>query len=98
LPAAPPAEDFGGPGARFLRERARALTVPGWAEMRAPLLPLCRDERVEPHREPPLCGSVYHLVATADLDAYAARARSLAGPLRVVVSGPFPPYAFAEAP
>jgi hypothetical protein len=103
--APPPAmdgSDAGGPGTRYLAERARAQRAAAAIGELAPLRPVLdrfvTAERVERHDAPPLVASVYHLVprgagaeyATAVEDA----ARRLSG-MRVTVSGPWAAYAFA---
>ena len=102
---APPAETPiaapGGPGARYLAERARAHRSAGGDEL-APIRPVLdrfvAAERVERHHTPPLVASVYHLVARGGASAYAAAVERAARDLpdvRVTVSGPWAPYAFA---
>jgi hypothetical protein len=85
----------GGPGARWLR--ARSALPPEIAPIREHVLPLLEDERAESEGG---VVTLYHLVARADRRAYrAALARGLRALkcARVVVSGPWPVYAFAEA-
>jgi hypothetical protein len=89
-----------GPGARYLAERRRlhdATTAPELDPIRPLLDGLVTDERVQRHLTPPLLASVYHLVPRNRGARYRARvargARQLS-PLRVTVSGPWPPYAF----
>jgi hypothetical protein len=91
----------GGPGARYLARRAGeggAAGVPGLAGLLARLSPLVAGEIVERHDAAPLVASVYHLVARGTSDRYRnaldAAARDWPA-LRVVASGPWPPYAFA---
>ncbi|HZS41924.1 MAG TPA: GvpL/GvpF family gas vesicle protein [Polyangia bacterium] len=86
----------GASGTQYLEERARAAKMPELDFARAALGKWIQAERVERHATPPLVGSAYHLVARADVEAYAAAARQIAAAkFRVAVSGPFPPYAFA---
>ena len=93
-----------GPGARYLAERARAqraaAAVPELAPLRPALDRFVTAERVDRHDAPPLVASVYHLVVRGRAAAYTAAvedaARSLHG-VRVSVSGPLAPYAFAPA-
>lgn len=86
-------------GTQYLRARAdaaaRAREVPGFEPVRAAVRRWLRDERVE-RRGP--TASVYHLIPRAAAGPYqraAIRAAAAAG-LPVVVSGPWPAYAFAE--
>jgi hypothetical protein len=84
-----------GPGARWLG--ARSPIPPQIVPLCRAVAPLVKDERAEKARG---VASIYHLVARADRRAYrAALARAMhdiAG-AKVVVSGPWPAYAFAEA-
>lgn len=55
-----------------------------------------RERRIEPSEQPP-GAAVAHLVQTSDAPAYGARARELSSgyrPLRIIVTGPWPPYSF----
>jgi len=90
-----------GPGTRYLDARRASAgdprAIPEVARALDALAPLVRGERRERHERPPLLASVYHLVARESLDAYrtaVATAAREAG-LRVTISGPWPPYAFA---
>lgn len=89
-----------GPGARYLAERKRlddAATAPELDPIRPLLRDLVADERVQRHATPPLLASVYHLVLRerrAQYRARVTRAASQLAPLRLTVSGPWPPYAF----
>jgi hypothetical protein len=96
-----PAAAPGGPGARYLAERARAQGA-GAVDALAPLRPVLdrfvAAERVERHQTPPLVASVYHLLARGRAPAYTAaveRAVRELPEIRVTVSGPWAPYAFA---
>jgi hypothetical protein len=92
----------GGPGTRYLAERVRAQRVSAQAHelgpIRAALDRFVSAERVERHETPPLRASVYHLVPRGAAASYTAAveeaASALAG-VRVTVSGPWAPYAFA---
>jgi hypothetical protein len=85
-------------GRDYLRHRARAAaaarTVPGFEPVRNAVRRWVRDERVE-HRGG--VSSVYHLVPRASADAYrrAVQRSAAASGLTAIVSGPWPPYAFA---
>jgi Gas vesicle synthesis protein GvpL/GvpF len=102
--ANPPVDETVGEGTRYLSERTRERqAVRGVAEL-APLRPaLARfvtAERIERHRTPPLVASVYHLVRRGTAADYAKTIEDAAGrlgPVRVTVSGPWAPYAFAPA-
>lgn len=55
-----------------------------------------RERRIEASERPP-GAAVAHLVQTGAAEAYEARAKALAAefrPLRIVVTGPWPPYSF----
>jgi gas vesicle protein GvpL/GvpF len=88
----------GGPGARYLTRRARAAALPEIDPLRSALAGLVQAERVERRGEPPLLARVDHLIDRGRGRAYRAAvratARRLAG-LRVRVTGPWAPYAFA---
>ena len=92
----------GGPGARYLARRARAQRDSGEAGELAPIRSVLdrfvTAERVERHQNPPLVASVYHLLARGSAPAYTAaveRAARALPDVRVTVSGPWAPYAFA---
>lgn len=90
-----------GRGTRYLRMaaavEARLKRLPEFDPVRGAVADLVHDERVEPHSSPPLVASVFHLIDRARARSYSRAVRSAAvlTPLRLVVSGPFPPYAFA---
>jgi hypothetical protein len=92
-----------GPGARYLATRMlaarRARRVPEIAWLRPALRPFVTAERVERCDAPPLVASVHHLIARGDARRYlaAVAASTAAGThdVRVLPSGPCPPYAFA---
>lgn len=96
---APPVPFAGrGAGKRYLSARAswwRGADVPGLEQMLDALRPLTAAERMERHSTPPLVASVYHLVERGRLTAYRRALRRPHGRIRVRVSGPWPPYAFA---
>lgn len=94
------AADDAGPGARYLAARRaewrRAREAPELAPLRPGLAQLVRAERVTRHDAPPLLASVYHLIDRGAAAAYRAVVeRAEAGAIRVVATGPWPPYAFA---
>jgi hypothetical protein len=89
----------GGRGRAYLRQRAlaaeREREIQAFEPVRDAVRRWIRDERVEKRQG---IASVYHLVPRSAADGYRKaliRAASAAG-LQVVVSGPWPPYAFAE--
>lgn len=99
---APVAEIAGdaGPGARYLAARRsewrRAREAPELAPLRPGLEKLVRAERVTRHDTPPLLASVYHLIDRGASAEYRAIVERLAPTdVRVVATGPWPPYAFA---
>ena len=86
-------------GTRYLQQRAiiaaRAREIPGFAPIRAAVKRWVKDERVEKRAG---VATVNHLIPRSLVSAYRSaveRAAERAG-LRVLVTGPFPPYAFAE--
>ena len=86
------------PGREYLLGRAAASSsrhIPAFAEIRDTLDQWIHDERVE--RAAGIT-SVYHLIPRRAVNRYrrAAAAAIDAGGQRVVLSGPFPPYAFAS--
>ena len=102
--AAPPVRSEGdapGAGARYLAARAAATGAAGIPGLR-PLLDALAGhvaaETVERHETPPLRASVYHLIPRGTAEGYLAAVRAAAArhpEVRVVPSGPWPPYAFA---
>ena len=88
------------PGTRYLTERRRlhaGAAVPELDPIRRALDGLVADERVQRHATPPLLASAYHLVPRGRGAQYRTRVARAAGtlaPLRLTVSGPWPPYAF----
>ena len=89
-----------GPGARYLAARRaewrRARAAPELTPLRPVLAALVRAERVTRHDTPPLLASVYHLIDRGAAAAYRAAIEDAdLGAVRVVATGPWPPYAFA---
>jgi gas vesicle protein GvpL/GvpF len=84
----PAAESEGGPGTRYLLARARAQKAPEIDSIRPALEPLLRAERAE--RKAGVV-TVFHLIARDRAGDYRAALTNF----RAIVSGPFPPYAFA---
>jgi len=95
--------DIDGPapatGREYLIARARAAasarTVPGFNPVREAVSRWVRDERVE-HQEG--VASVYHLIPRSSVPAYRAalQTSAAAANVKALVSGPWPPYAFAS--
>ena len=85
-------------GRDYLRARAREAAeqrqVPGFEPVRAAVARWVRDERVE-HRGG--VSTIYHLVPRKSSERYrqALREAAAAAALPAVVTGPWPPYAFA---
>ena len=86
-------------GTHYLQQRAitaaRAREIPGFASIRATVKRWVKDERVEKRAG---VATVNHLIPRSSVSAYRSaveRSAERAG-LRVLVTGPFPPYAFAE--
>jgi hypothetical protein len=94
-PAPRPARYRGRTGTDYLRARQQEQSVPALAPLRSAVRRWTREERIEKRGR---IASVYHLVPKASTGPYKAaleRAARDAG-VRVIVSGPFPPYAFAD--
>lgn len=87
------------PGTRYLE--ARAALKKASPELRAvarAASALQRDVRIQPAHEGGLHGSVYHLIErgrAADYRSAVERAAAELRGVKVIVTGPFPPYAFA---
>lgn len=85
-------------GRDYLTNRARAAAaaraVPGFEPVRNAVARWVRDERVEQRAG---VASVYHLIPRSSADAYrrAAQTSAASSGLPAIVSGPWPPYAFA---
>lgn len=82
-------------GADYLRARSRAAAVPEFEPLRAAVSRWLRAERVERRGG---VVTVYHLIPRSSADAYrgAVRAAAAVSGLHIVVSGPWPPYAFGS--
>jgi hypothetical protein len=94
-----------GPGTRYMRQRAAEgrRWPPAIEDLRAGLADAIDDERVE-RGQPPVIGSLHHLIPRGSADRYLARLEAAAAAasvdasgIRLRVSGPSPAYAFAEA-
>jgi hypothetical protein len=82
---------------RAAAERARAVPEIDW--LRPALSRFVRAERTERHARPPLLASVHHLIPRGRASAYLAavdRALRTSRAVRVVASGPWPPWAFVS--
>lgn len=90
-----------GPGTRFMAERLRKHQVPEIEPVTRATRALVRETHAQRHDRAPLLASVYHLVARTDARRYrsalAKAMKELRG-VRIDVTGPWPPYAFAEVP
>jgi hypothetical protein len=87
-----------GTGRQYLAARAafwRGADVPGLPALLEALRPLRAAEHIERHAQAPLAASVYHLVDRARVGEYRRALARGRGRLRLRVSGPWPPYAFA---
>jgi hypothetical protein len=82
-------------GTQYLRSRQREYDVPVFAPLRAAVRPLIRDERVEKRGN---VASIYQLVPRGSVDRYRSAIEEAArdAGVRMIVSGPWPPYAFAD--
>ena len=86
-------------GSAYLKDRAdiaaRAREIPGFDPVRAAVRRWVRDERVEKRSG---IASVYHLVPRGSAAAYrhALERAAKEAALEIVVSGPWPAYAFTE--
>ena len=85
-------------GREYLRERARQAArervVPGFEAARRLIARWVRDERVEHSNG---VSTIYHLIPRASADVYRGTVEraAAAADVRVVVTGPWPPYAFS---
>lgn len=85
-------------GRQYLQRRAAELQVPGTEPLRNAVKKYVRAERTTRHDRGRLVGSIYHLVPRGAASAYRGTLQraAAAADLTVVVSGPWPPYAFAD--
>jgi hypothetical protein len=82
-------------GTQYLRSRQREHDVPAFAPLRAAVRRWVRDERMEKRGS---VASIYHLIPMGSVERYRTalgRAAREAG-IRMIVSGPWPAYAFAD--
>jgi hypothetical protein len=88
------------PGTAYLTRRARAQALaesaPELEPLRGGFTDLIAAERIVRHDQRPMVLTAYHLIPRDAATAYRRLLRRHAGALghRVVVSGPWPPYAF----
>jgi hypothetical protein len=82
-------------GTQYLRSRQRERAVPAFDPLRASVRRWVRDERMERRAG---VASLYHLIPSGSVNRYrAALERAARGEgVRLIVSGPWPPYAFAD--
>ena len=85
-----------GSGTRYLEGRRRAGKLPELEPLRSALAGVVRAELVEPHGEPGLLASVYHLVDRGAAETYrrVVETTAIEG-LRITLSGPWPAWSFA---
>lgn len=86
-----------GPGARFLAKKRAAERVPEIEALTEALAPYVRDTRIQRVPRGPHFASVFFLVARENLARWRRVVRATAIPnVTWQVTGPWPPYAFAE--
>lgn len=86
-------------GAQYLRERAEiARYLPGSEPIRAAVKKWVKAERIERHEGQRFAGSIFHLVARSAVRPYhrALERAAMAADVTTIISGPWPPYAFAD--
>ena len=99
-PESPSPIPDGQSGAGYLRARAaavrRAARVPEFDPVRPLVRRWIRAERVDVRQQ---VATLYHLVPRASVEAYRRTlvAAAAAAGVRIVISGPFAPFAFADA-
>ena len=82
-------------GTQYLRSRQREYAVPAFDPLRGAVRRWIRDERVEKRAG---VATIYHLVPRGSADRYRSAIEDAArdAGVRMIVSGPWPPYAFAD--
>ena len=82
-------------GTEYLRRRAAERAIPAFDPVRDAVRRWVRDERIEKRDR---IATVYHLIPRGAAEAYRSAAIRRAGDvgLPATITGPFPPYAFAE--
>jgi hypothetical protein len=86
-------------GKQYLLERAEfARDLPGSEPIRAAVKKWVKAERIEKHEGQRLAGSIFHLVTRSAVRPYhrAVERAAMAADVTTIVSGPWPPYAFAD--
>ena len=78
-----------------MRARQRDHAVPAFDPLRARVRRWVRDERMEKRGN---VASIYHLIPAGSVERYRAALDGAAreANVRVIVSGPWPPYAFSD--
>ena len=82
-------------GTQYLRSRQREYSAPAFGPLRAAVRRWIRDERIEKRGG---VTTIYHLIPRGSADRYQLTIQQAArdAGVRMVVSGPWPPYAFAD--
>jgi hypothetical protein len=82
-------------GTQYLRSRQREYSVPAFRPLRAAVRRWIRDERIERRGG---VATIYHLIPRGAAERYQLTIQDTAreAGVRMVVSGPWPPYAFAD--
>jgi hypothetical protein len=91
-------DGLAGRGTQYLQRRMAETQIPGAEVLRRAVAEWVRAERREKHGTGRLAGTLYHLIPRKAAPAYRRaidRAAFDVG-LTITVSGPWPPYAFAE--
>ena len=81
-----------------MQQRAAEMQIPGAEPLRSAVKKWVRAERVERLDRGRMAGSIYHLVPRRAVPNYrtALERAARTGDLTIVISGPWPPYAFAQ--
>ena len=82
-------------GTQYLRSRQREYSAPAFDPLRAAVRRWVREERVEKQGG---VATIYHLIPRGSADRYRLTIGDAAreAGVRMIVSGPWPPYAFAD--
>jgi hypothetical protein len=86
-------------GTQYLQRRMAETQIPGAGPLRVAVAQWVRAERTERQRLGTLAGTLYHLVPRSSVEAYrrALERAAVEAGVRATVTGPWPPYAFADA-